>query len=221
MLLLKVKRYDIILIGDNVKKILVILCLLLVGCNSISNEELDAINNDIIIYLSNNQYDNLVFNYVDYEDKKIVVGLSDNSVEKQEDFKEKIVDSKYIKFVQSEVINDDVKKEYTINISNLNDIAKVVINTMSQYDSTIEITDKKDIEKIYNIFYNRTTNKESVSKNPENDDEVYHIIFYDKESYTDMYIYADDDKYYLEQTDNGIYETSLNDFNTIKEYIKN
>ena len=111
MLLLKVKRYDIILIGDNVKKILVILCLLLVGCNSISNEELDAINNDIIIYLSNNQYDNLVFNYVDYEDKKIVVGLSDNSVEKQEDFKEKIVDSKYIKFVQSEVINDDVKKD--------------------------------------------------------------------------------------------------------------
>ena len=221
MLLLKVKRYDTILIGDNMKKILVILCLLLVGCNSISNEELDAINNDIIIYLSNNQYDNLVFNYVDYEDKKIVVGLLDNSIEKQEDFKEKIVDSKYIKFVQSEVINDDVKKEYTINISNLNDIAKVVINTMSQYDSTIEITDKKDIEKIYNIFYNRTTNKESVSKNPENADEIYHIVFYSENDSIDIYIYTSNNKYYLEQSNNGIYETSLNDFNTIKEYTKN
>ena len=220
MLLLKVKRYDIILLGDNVKKILIILCLLLVGCNSISNEELDAINNDIIIYLSNNQYDNLVFNYVDYEDKKIVVGLLDNSIEKQEDFKEKIVDSKYIKFVQSELLNDDVKKEYTINIPNLDDITKVVIDTMSQYDNKKEITDKKAIEKIYNVFYNRTTTKESISKNPENADEIYHIIFYSENDSIDMDIYTSNNKYYLEQSNNGIYETSLNDFNTIKEYAK-
>ena len=204
------------------KKILVILCLLLVGCNSISNEELDAINNDIIIYLSNNQYDNLVFNYVDYEDKKIVVGLSDNSVEKQEDFKEKIVDSKYIKFVQSEAMNDDIKKEYTINIPNIDDITKVVINTMSQYDNVIEITDKEDIRNIYNVFYNRTTTKESVSKNPDNPDELFDIIFIDNENNNiGIYIYTKDDKCYLEQTNNGIYETSLNDFNTVKEYIKN
>ena len=115
------------------KFLLIILCLLLVGCSNdkVSNEELDAINNDIIVYLSNNQYDNLIFNYVDYENKNVVVGLSDNSVEKQKDFKEKIVDSKYIKFVQSEVMNDDIKKEYTINIPNIDDITKVVINTMS------------------------------------------------------------------------------------------
>lgn len=202
------------------KKILVILCLLLVGCSSVSNEKLDAINNDIIIYLSNNQYDNLVFNYVDYEDKKIVVGLLDNSIEKQEDFKEKIVDSKYIKFVQSELLNDDVKKEYTINIPNLDDITKVVIDTMSQYDNKKEITDKKAIEKIYNVFYNRTTTKESISKNPENADEIYHIIFYSENDSIDMDIYTSNNKYYLEQSNNGIYETSLNDFNTIKEYAK-
>ena len=203
------------------KIIFLVLCLFIVGCGNVENEELDAINNDIIIYLSNNQYDNLIFNYVDYDNKLVVVGLSDNSIEKQNDFKEKIIDSKYIKFVQSEVMNDDVKKEYTINIPDLNDITKVVINTMSQYDNIIEITDKNDIENIYNIFYNRTTNKESVSKNPENTDEVYHIIFYDKEDNIDIYIYANNDKYYLEQNGNGIYETSLNDFNTIKEYIKN
>ena len=203
------------------KKMLIILCLLLVGCSSISNEELDAINNDVIIYLSNNQYDNLVFNYVDYEDKKIVIGLSDNSVEKQEDFKEKIVDSKHIKFVQSELMNDDVKKEYIINIFNLDDITKVVIDTMSQYDNKITITDENAIENIYNIFYNRTTTKESISKNPENTDEMYHIIFYSENDNIDMYIYSSNNKYYLEQSNNGIYETSLNDFNTIKEYLKN
>ena len=205
------------------KLLLIILCLLVIGCGNdkISNEELDAINNDIIIYLSNNQYDNLIFNYVDYENKNVVVGLSDNSVEKQKDFKEKIVDSKYIKFVQSEVMNDDIKKEYTINIPNIDDITKVVINTMSQYDNVIEITDKEDIKNIYNVFYNRTTTKESVSKNPDNPNELFDIIFIDNENNNiGIYIYTKDDKCYLEQTNNGIYETSLNDFNTIKGYIK-
>ena len=205
------------------KLLLIILCLLVIGCSNdkISNEELDAINNDIIIYLSNNQYDNLIFNYVDYENKNVVVGLLDNSVEKQKDFKEKIVDSKYIKFVQSEAMNDDIKKEYTINIPNIDDITKVVINTMSQYDNVIEITDKEDIRNIYNVFYNRTTTKESVSKNPDNPDELFDIIFIDNENNNiGIYIYTKDDKCYLEQTNNGIYETSLNDFNTIKGYIK-
>ena len=205
------------------KILLIILCLLVIGCSNdkISNEELDAINNDIIIYLSNNQYDNLIFNYVDYENKNVVVGLSDNSVEKQKDFKEKIVDSKYIKFVQSEVMNDDIKKEYTINIPNVDDITKITINTMSQYDNVIEITDKEDIKNIYNVFYNRTTTKESVSKNPDNPDELFDIIFIDNENNNiGIYIYTKDDKCYLEQTNNGIYETSLNDFNTIKGYIK-
>ena len=203
------------------KVLLIVLCLFLIGCDKISNEELDAINNDIINYLSNNQYDNLVFNYVDYEYRNVVVGLSDNSVEKQKDFKEKIVDSKHIKFVQSEVMNDDIIKEYTINIPKLNDITKITINTMSQYDNIIEITDKEDIEEIYNIFYNRTTTKESVSKNPDNPDEIFDIVFIDNvNNDIGIYIYKKDDKYYLEQTNNGIYETSLNDFNTIKEYIK-
>lgn len=203
------------------KVLLIVLCLFLIGCDKISNEELDAINNDIINYLSNNQYDNLVFNYVDYEYRNVVVGLSDNSVEKQNDFKEKIVDSKHIKFVQSEVMNDDIIKEYTINIPKLNDITKITINTMSQYDNIIEITDKEDIEEIYNIFYNRTTTKESVSKNPDNPDEIFDIVFIDNvNNDIGIYIYKKDDKYYLEQTNNGIYETSLNDFNTIKEYIK-
>ena len=203
------------------KIIFLVLCLFIVGCGNVENEELDAINNDIIIYLSNNQYDNLIFNYVDYENKNVVVGLSDNSVEKQKDFKEKIVDSKYIKFVQSEVMNDDIKKEYTINIPNIDDITKVVINTMSQYDNIIEITDKEDIKNIYNVFYNRTTTKESVSKNPDNPDELFDIIFIDNENNNiGIYIYTKDDKCYLEQTNNGIYETSLNDFNTIKGYIK-
>ena len=37
------------------KIIFLVLCLFVIGCSNVSNEELDAINNDIIIYLSNNQ----------------------------------------------------------------------------------------------------------------------------------------------------------------------
>ena len=118
-------------------------------------------------------------------------------------------------------MNDDIKKEYTINIPNVDDITKITINTMSQYDNVIEITDKEDIKNIYNVFYNRTTTKESVSKNPDNPDELFDIIFIDNENNNiGIYIYTKDDKCYLEQTNNGIYETSLNDFNTIKGYIK-
>ena len=104
------------------KIIFLVLCLFIIGCSNVSNEELDAINNDIIIYLSNNQYDNLIFNYVDYDNNLVVVGLLDNSVEKQNDFKEKVVDSKYIKFVQSEVKNDDVKYSTKISMSLNKDI---------------------------------------------------------------------------------------------------
>ena len=117
------------------------------------------------------------------------------------------------------ILGGEVKIGKNCKIVNARIFNSTIGDNVEIYDSTIEITDKNDIEKIYNIFYNRTTNKESVSKNPENADEVYHIIFYDKEDNVDMYIYANNDKYYLEQTDNGIYETSLNDFNTIKEYI--
>lgn len=204
------------------KVLLIILCLLLIGCGNdeVSNDELEVINNDIINYLANNQYDNLIFNYVDYDNKNVVVGLSDNSVEKQIDFKEKIVDSEYVKFVEGKILNDE-KKEYTINIPKLDDVNKVMINTMSQYDNMIEIINKEDIERIYNIFYNRTTYNESISKNPENVDELFNIIFIDKRNNNiSIYIYKKDNKYYLEQTNNGVYETSLNDFSTIKEYIK-
>ena len=33
------------------KVLLIVLCLFLIGCDKVSNEELDAINNDIINYL--------------------------------------------------------------------------------------------------------------------------------------------------------------------------
>ena len=43
-------------------------------------------NEHIINYLENNVYSNLSYNYVDTESSKVIVGLIDNSKEKQEEF---------------------------------------------------------------------------------------------------------------------------------------
>lgn len=71
-------------------------------------EKLNNVNNKIIEYFSsdNIEYDNFSFNYINTENKFVVVGLLNNSKEKQEQFKEMVIDSDLIKFIQgSENIN--------------------------------------------------------------------------------------------------------------------
>lgn len=70
--------------------------------DNINIDELNTINNKIIEYFSsdNVEYNNFSFNYIDEENNVIVVGLIDNSKEEQEKFKEEVIDSELIKFVQ-------------------------------------------------------------------------------------------------------------------------
>ena len=75
------------------------------GCNktaNISEEQLNNINDKIIAYFSSDtaEYNNLSFNYVDTINKKVVVGLLNNSKEEQERFKKLVVDSEYIVFIE-------------------------------------------------------------------------------------------------------------------------
>ena len=75
------------------------------GCNktaNVSEEQLNNINDKIIAYFSsdNAEYNNLSFNYVDTINKKVVVGLLNNSKEEQERFKKLVVDSEYIVFIE-------------------------------------------------------------------------------------------------------------------------
>lgn len=79
----------------------------LTACNTneskVSKEDLESINNKIITYFNENNvsdYNNFIFNYIDYENNVVVVGLLDNSEEKQENFKKDIADSDLIKFVK-------------------------------------------------------------------------------------------------------------------------
>lgn len=94
--------------------LITVMCFILVGCRNneinggtLKNKktELDKINNKIIEYFSTDNVplkDNIGFNYVDMTNNIVIVGLKDNGKEQQEKFKELVVDSKYIKFVQGE-----------------------------------------------------------------------------------------------------------------------
>lgn len=79
----------------------------LTGCKNKDNvnvEKLTVINNEIIDYFNQNPesevYDNFCFNYIDEKSLTVIVGLIDNSEQQQDNFKEKVVDSKLIKFIQ-------------------------------------------------------------------------------------------------------------------------
>ena len=83
----------------------IVIIISVTGCNktaNVSEEQLNNINDKIIAYFSsdNAEYNNLSFNYVDTINKKVVVGLLNNSKEEQERFKKLVVDSEYIVFIE-------------------------------------------------------------------------------------------------------------------------
>lgn len=88
-----------------------IIILKITGCTKeeVSIEELNNINNKIVTYFQTNgakKYDNYSYNYVDEENRLIIVGLIDNSKKQQEWFKKNIANSKYIKFEQAQPLNN-------------------------------------------------------------------------------------------------------------------
>lgn len=111
-----------------------------------------------------------------------------------------------------------------ISLLNKEGIKKVSINTGAQDNNYFEYSDKKTIDKIYNIFVGLETTIPSTTFNPDVNKEIYAISF-DTDEYKDKVewsvdIYKRDGKYYVEQRYNGIYEIPEEDFNLIKSYIK-
>ena len=110
-----------------------------------------------------------------------------------------------------------------IDLPDISDVIKVGINTYAQDMNYFEFNDKKTIEKIYNTFANLETVIPSTTANPQTTGEGYAISFdtnEDKER-VEYYIeiYKHNDKYYVEQRYNGIYEVTEEDFNLIKSYV--
>lgn len=119
------------------------------GCGNksekeIKKEDLESVNNQIIEYFQTNgveNYKNFAFNYVDEENKVVIVGLINNSEEEQEIFRKNIVDSKLIKFIKgerSENVNNSFKLIFNQKPGN---VKKQIVdkNTNKQYDYNLYV----------------------------------------------------------------------------------
>lgn len=112
------------------------------------------------------------------------------------------------------------EKPYTINILHLEDITTVKIDDLTLEDNVTEYHDQDIIEELYHIFYNKTTNEESTTLNPEYPDILYIVTFSDQEgNSTSMYIYTREENYYIEQSYNGIYKSSKEEFECVEKYV--
>lgn len=98
--------------------------------HTIRENELNDINDKIIAYFSSNHedYDNFVGNYVDVENKKVVVLLLDNGKEQQEQFRKSVVDSKLIDFVQG---SENINFSESIDVLELNKLQEMITSRIS------------------------------------------------------------------------------------------
>ena len=122
------------------------------------------------------------------------------------------------------------KENIKLNLFDRSEIIKVTIDNYSQYKNIFEYTDKDTIDKVYNLFKGLKTNVASKGNEPENPDELYKVIFFNSENMliesdndifkAIIYVYRKDNKYYVEENKNGIYEITDETFNTIKNFTK-
>lgn len=123
--------------------------------------------------------------------------------------------------IQKNVAKNNFAKIYNLDILNLDEISSVTIDTLSEFGKIKEITDKETIETVYNVFNNKTTQTESTNDNPINPEILFSVTFKNENGdYKLAYIYKKDNKHYIEQPYNGIYETSVDDFKTIEKIVK-
>ena len=110
--------------------------------------------------------------------------------------------------------------KYKLTLYNLNEIDNVTIDTLGQFDNLIEITDKSKIKIIYYMFEGKKSNEESSGDNPENPDKLYSVSFNTEHNKRSIFIYKKDDKYYIEEANEGLYESSEEDFEKLEGMLK-
>lgn len=174
------------------------------GCDKkekLDVNELNDVNNKIIEYFQKNdagEYENYSYNYLDEENKVVIVGLVDNSREQQEWFKNNVINSKYLKFEQgNSVANTDKYKDYeTISTlqSNIVDVNILVRFNGILYGKSYSIIDyaggteaigKIDqlIPNIYVPKLNGETNTESILNALVFDESTGRIVLYYNNKY--------------------------------------
>lgn len=130
----------------------------IVGCSNdkkeVTNEDLQSVNNKIIEYFQTNgviDYENYTFNYVDEENKVVVVGLLDNSKKEQERFKNTIIDSDLIRFVKGERLVDEFENKNTINLNSFIRTYNILNVSKSNDNNYIYLTIRQFQEEVQTV----------------------------------------------------------------------
>lgn len=144
------------------KIITILLCsFLVIGCgrqNNIKEISLEEVNIKIEEYFENENNDrtNLVYNYIDLDNNTIIVGLVDNSKEKQDEFLNLIFDKNTIKYIKDKSFVKFLKED-PVTTSNVNfKIKRNNIHDKNKYYEYYKNNDRtiyfaSDIEEFYII----------------------------------------------------------------------
>lgn len=184
-------------------------------------EQLNDVNSKIIKYFSkdNVEYNNLSFNYIDMTNKIVVVGLLENNLDEQEKFKEMVIDSKLITFVQGEQLMD--KDDYIKN--NISSKINCIESLLGGY-ITSEVNEPREIS--LNDIIEVDMTKLEYSKVKVTDNDLIYIIIStnDNEIINNLNNYFNEkySGYQKEIVDNNYYiyvYNGSNDFNLNKDLI--
>lgn len=111
--------------------------------------------------------------------------------------------------------NYQKREQAKIKIPDLVDITSINLQNLKEQKY---VTNKVEITKIVNIIKNsKHTKKQSVNDYPTNATKVITITFISKENNTTIYIYKQNDKYYVEQPYQNINVITENSYNIIRK----
>jgi hypothetical protein len=125
-------------------------------------------------------------------------------------------------FEKLESMIKDNDFRYKTDIYKLDEIKKIVISSMGQFDEPVSFTDDKHIRILYDVFSEKQSNIKSTSENPENPEALYHVKFSDNLGMInpkEFYIYRKESKFYIEQPLNGIFVITESEYDIVKNYF--
>ncbi len=111
-------------------------------------------------------------------------------------------------------------KKYELNLPELGDIESIILESTNKKSYTDE-TGKKDILTTLK-GKGRSTKSQSIQDSPVEATNEIKIDFILKTNLTStLYVYMKNNKYYIEQPYNGIYEITIDEYNSINSYLVN
>ena len=113
------------------------------------------------------------------------------------------------------------KSSYTLNIPSDDSVYNI---NLEQNGKKIEVSEQDKIKDIIYIIseVKRTTTNESIQDSPINVENEIKIDFeYEENKTSTVFVYKKNGKYFIEQSYNGIYRISPDEYNSIEKYISN